>query len=199
MSKPSEERALVLVLHEIYGVNDHIRAFDEALTKAGYDTISPNLLGRECFSYEQEEEAYSFFMNEIGFDRALQAIKPIIEENRDSYRRIYIVGFSIGATLAWRCSEYGIDGVVGYYGSRIRSYMEVDPQCPALLIFASRERSFDASELASRLRKKRNTEAEVFGAGHGFMNPFHPAFDSAGYRRGLDRTLEFLVQKRGLP
>ncbi|MBB6635195.1 dienelactone hydrolase family protein [Cohnella thailandensis] len=197
MSGTRRERSLVITLHEIYGVNDHIAAFNETLEKEGFDTLIPNLLGRESFAYGQAEEAYAYFMREIGFDGALEAIRPIIAENKAKDRRVYVAGFSIGATLAWRCSEFEVDGVLGYYGSRIRSYPEIEPSCPALLFFASKE-SFDVAELAGRLKKKRNAAVEILNAEHGFMNPFCPAFDSSAHRYCMEQSLEFLKRLDGL-
>ncbi len=51
-------------------------------------------------------------------------------------KRFSILGFGAEATVAWLCSEEEcVDGIVGYYGSRIRNYAELAPRCPALLFF----------------------------------------------------------------
>ncbi|MDI5811330.1 DUF535 family protein, partial [Salmonella enterica subsp. enterica serovar Anatum] len=42
---------------------------------------------------------------------------------------------SVGATLAWLSAASGLcDGVVCYYGSRIRQYLHLAPLCPTLVI-----------------------------------------------------------------
>ncbi|KAF6598238.1 dienelactone hydrolase family protein, partial [Paenibacillus sp. EKM208P] len=38
---------LIVVLHEIYGINQHIQNFCSLLSDQGYDVICPNLLGKE--------------------------------------------------------------------------------------------------------------------------------------------------------
>lgn len=35
----------------------------------------PNLIGREAFSYDQEDQAYHYFMNEIGFAGAHRHVR----------------------------------------------------------------------------------------------------------------------------
>jgi dienelactone hydrolase len=48
----------VIVLHEIYGINSHIRNVYQTLSEQQMDVICPNLLGRnQSFQYEQENEA----------------------------------------------------------------------------------------------------------------------------------------------
>lgn len=129
--------SLILVIHEIYGINQHIKSFCDLLTKQNFEVICPNLLEREIsFDYSQEEAAYRHFMEHVGFDRAARKIKDLLLDVKDEYEAIYIIGFSIGATVAWLCSEeVCVDGIVGYYGSRIRDYLELTPRSPAMLFF----------------------------------------------------------------
>ncbi len=55
-------------------------------------------------------------MNNIGFDNALQQIKQILYSIRPHYTKVYVLGYSIGATLAWLCSQTKLcDLVVGFY------------------------------------------------------------------------------------
>ncbi|MDZ7543973.1 hypothetical protein GNF83_22995, partial [Clostridium perfringens] len=126
----------------------------------------------ESFSYDQEDKAYHYFMNEIGFTRALNEVINIVNLNREKYDHIFIIGFSIGATIAWMSSEYGVDGIIGFYGSRIRNHVEIEPSCTTLLFFARHEKSFCVLDLEEKLRTKQNTSVEIIEAEHGFMNPY---------------------------
>ncbi|WP_308639731.1 dienelactone hydrolase family protein [Paenibacillus silvisoli] len=188
-----DRTALVIVLHEIYGVNDHIRLIGDLISKEGYDVLMPDLLGRDAFAYDQNEAAYRYFMDEIGFEQALETIRSLVSMNRSKYACICVIGFSIGATLAWLCSEIAeVDGVIGYYGSRIRSYTAIEPGCPVLLLFASQEKSFHVPELVHALAAKRDTIVETIQAEHGYMNPFYPAYNADEFRRGLEKALLFI-------
>lgn len=190
----SSSTALVIILHEIYGVNDHIHFFSEMLIKEGFDVLIPNLIHRESFSYEQEELAYQYFMNEIGFEKSLREVEEIVKTNKAEYDQIFVIGFSIGATIAWMCSEYNINGVIGYYGSRIRNHKEIEPRCPTLLFFADRERSFNVMDLDMDLKKKKNTLIKIIEAEHGFMNPFYKTYDSKEFTNCVEISIEFLEQ-----
>ncbi|HVI40046.1 MAG TPA: dienelactone hydrolase family protein [Anaerovoracaceae bacterium] len=47
---------LIVVLHEIYGINDHIAGVCQSLADSGYDVLCPDLLdGKPHYGYEREE------------------------------------------------------------------------------------------------------------------------------------------------
>jgi dienelactone hydrolase len=166
--------SVVIVLHEVYGVNQHMQKVCEKLSKQEYDIICPNLIGlNQPFNYDSQEEAYQYFISNIGFDSAVQKVKQVIIEAKKQYKHIYLLGYSIGATIAWLCSaeENMCDGIIGYYGSRIRDYTSIAPKCPVLLIFAAEENSFNVQELVNSI-EKRNVDIHILNGKHGFANPF---------------------------
>lgn len=62
----------------------------------------------------------------------------------------------MGATIAWQCSQYDqlFTGVIGFYGSRIRDFLDMKPACNTLLFFSEVEASFNPREVANVLEKK---------------------------------------------
>ncbi|MEO4052265.1 dienelactone hydrolase family protein [Solibacillus sp. CAU 1738] len=162
---------VVIVLHEIYGVNDHIKSYANFFAGMGYVVVCPNLLQDGLvFSYENEQQAYDNFMEYVGFKEAASQIKTLINELQLQYSEIIIVGFSIGATIAWLCSEEaGIQQIIGYYGSRIRNYLEIEPQCPVTLFYGKSEKSFDVANVIECLHNK-EVQAFVFDGEHGFAD-----------------------------
>ncbi|MEH7010928.1 dienelactone hydrolase family protein [Neobacillus niacini] len=169
---------LIIVIHEIYGINQHMQSFCDLLSKQSFIVICPNLLERETpFDYSQEEVAYRSFMENVGFAYAMHKIKDILSDVKDEYEKIFIIGFSVGATVAWLCSDQDcVDGIVGYYGSRIRNYVELTPQCPTMLFFPQEEQSFNVDELISALEKM-NIEMHKFNGKHGFSDPYSPQYN----------------------
>lgn len=88
--------ALVVLLHEIYGVNDHIRFYERRLQAEGIAVVVPNLLSREAFPYEEEERAYRYFMEEVGFESAASEAAAVIRTNRPKARRFTRSGSASG-------------------------------------------------------------------------------------------------------
>ncbi|MGG4500528.1 dienelactone hydrolase family protein [Paenibacillus polymyxa] len=183
---------LIVLLHEIYGINQHIQNFCSLLSDENYDVICPNLIGKETpFDYSQEEAAYAHFMKNIGFERASYHIESLLLSIQARYKKVFIVGFSIGATIAWLCSkEKYVDGIVGYYGSRIRNYLEITPHCPTLLFFPQEEISFNVDELISAL-DNHNIRVHKFSGQHGFSDPYSPRYHVHSAQQSFIEMVEF--------
>lgn len=183
----------VIVLHEIYGINRHITKVCQKYSTDGYDVFCPDLLNRgTCFAYSQQEEAYAYFMKNVGFDTAYQ-INEVIQHIKPDYKRIFLIGFSVGAATAWRCTSSGLcDGMIGYYGSRIRDYLDISPKCPSLLLFANREKSFSVADLAKQLQKKENTTVHILDGNHGFCDPYSGSFNEQSAKEADKLTERFL-------
>lgn len=163
----------VVVLHEIYGINAHIQMVCDEYNHLGYDVYCPDLIGRGSpFEYLQQDTAYDYFKHNIGFDVYLNVLK-LLKELRPQYRTILLIGYSVGATIAWRCSPSGLcDGVIGYYGSRIRDYLDVTPSCKVLLIFAENEPSFYPDQLRFTQAQQENISVVILAGHHGFCDIF---------------------------
>lgn len=170
-------RRKVFILHEIYGVNDFMKEqaieFSHNQTVVECMNIYPE---RQVFTYAQEEEAYAYYMKEIGFDMPLAKLSQQLRAAIAHYEEVVLIGFSVGATLAWRLSELPLHRVLCVYGSRIRQYLDVQPSCPTLVLLPSYEKSFDINELKVALQNKHFVQTTQFSGVHGFMDERNRAF-----------------------
>jgi dienelactone hydrolase len=185
---------LLIVLHEIYGINAHMEEVCNYYSRQGFDIICPNLLNSETFyNYDQEQMAYVHFMQQVGFTAAASQVKQLTKKARPEYQYVFLLGFSIGATIAWICSEGNTycDGVVGYYGSRIRDYLDIEPGVPVLLIYPETER-FDLGPIQKTLQLKEQVEVYVLPGKHGFCNPFAKDYYESSHKIALEKTDTFV-------
>jgi dienelactone hydrolase len=207
LSYRNNSDTLIVVLHEIYGINDHIAGVCQSLADSGYDVVCPDLLdGKPPYDYAREEEAYQYFMNFEGFESSAKRITFLVRQEEYAYRRIFLLGYSAGATIAWLCGadsvkpggvQYGgslikCSGVICYYGSRIRDYMEIIPKGPTLLLFPEDEKSFDPYELQKELKKKEKAEVHILEGKHGFADPYSANYHEASAREARRITEDFL-------
>ncbi len=82
----SKNENAVIVLHEIYGLNNHIKQVCKELHNSGLDVYCPNFLNREePFSYDQHSQAYDYFMKFCGFDTSM--IFDLLTRIRDRYKK----------------------------------------------------------------------------------------------------------------
>jgi len=188
-----QRKAVAIVLHEIYGINPHIESICQKLIDHQIAVQCPNLLGiSRPFTYEQEAEAYSFFMENVGFKQAADRVKELVAQCRKRDERVFLIGFSIGATIAWLCNEEkGVTGIIGFYGSRIRDYVHMSPSCPVLLFFPQKEPSFKVREVIDALDAPRIRTIQ-YEAAHGFSDPFSSAYDQAAAENTFEEALIFI-------
>lgn len=189
----------IIVLHEIYGINQHIQQYCEMLSQQGFDVFCPNLLDRqEPYEYTQDQVAYVNFVEDVGFCNAVTKVKQLVEDIRNRYEHIFAVGFSVGATVAWICSrDQPFAGVIGYYGSRIRDYLDLHPQCPVLLFYGQSEKSVDVDQLANALQSKENITIQKLEGEHGFADPYTPKYKETEARKAWTGVLRFIYSVRG--
>ena len=169
----------VIILHEIYGINHHIKHYADVLFREGFDVYVPDLLQRGTpFSYEEEEVAYENFITNVGFEKAHDQVNTLISHLSEVYSHIRIIGFSVGATVAWLCSEHpSVHKVVGFYGSRIRQYTHVMPRAETILLFGEQEKSFNPFDLKMRLSAYSNVLVNIVEGEHGFADPYSTKYN----------------------
>jgi len=134
-------KPVVIIVHEVRGITDNLRLLASLLESEGFSVVLPSLYGDNCAGSD-EQTSYDRFFRDVGIEKATEMIGEIITANDGAV--IILLGFSVGATIAWRHSLNGkVRSVVGFYGSRIRHYQKVEPLADVDLFFC-RERGFDA-------------------------------------------------------
>lgn len=185
------DRAIVL-LHEIYGINAHMQRTAAAWESRGYDVYMPALFPHSTpFAYEQQEQAWRHFCDNVGFDTA--GIVSLLSGLRARYATVVPIGYSVGATLAWLAARSGLcDGAVCHYGSRIRQFSDVAPPCPTQVIIASDEPAFDPRTMYNELEKIPSVTCRMFNARHGFCDADSQAWDARLARQAAEETERFV-------
>lgn len=193
--KICNHKIAIIILHEIYGVNQFIEEVCSEWNSQGFDVFCPNMIGREFFTYTEVSEAYEFFTTCVGFDY-FENIELFASQLRILYEKVFILGFSVGATIAWRCCENDIcDGIICCYGSRIRDYMSIQPSCPTLLLFAEEDK-FNVTNLVKRLVEKPNVEIFEFKASHGFLDHYSNCFNRGEAQKAKEYISNFMKRNQ---
>lgn len=190
----NKSNTVIFVLHEIYGMNEHIQQVCKQFSEKGYYVICPALTNQDqTFEYDQGEEAYRHFMEGTGFESAAEKVEKLITKAKLQYEYVILAGYSIGATVAWICSSKNdmCDGIIGYYGSRIRDYIELKPKCPALLLFPKEEKSFYVDKLSVTL-KEADADIHILEGSHGFCDPFSAHFYEQSSKEAEQMVNDFL-------
>lgn len=172
-----------ILLTDIYGYTNVIEDFAKEL---GNETLIIDPYQGENMAFDNQEAAYQYFSNHIGQDTYLSWVKSEIAKVTEP---IHLIGFSIGATVAWRLSEiddFNFKQVVCFYGSQIRAFIDVQPKCPTQLIFAQTEPGFSVTKLIDTLNGRQNISIEHTPYQHGFMSKLSANYHRDAYLAYLD-------------
>lgn len=122
-------------------------------------------------SFQDENVAYRHFQKSCGVIGYSEMIK---EEVAKKSVETILLGFSVGASAIWRLlgssSIYPTTKMVGFYGSQIRDYTDINPIVETNLVFPKYEKHFDVQSLISTLKKKEQVNCLQTEYLHGFMN-----------------------------
>lgn len=186
------KRTCIIVLHEIYGVNNHMAYYRQVFEQQQMDVYIPNLLNRTTvFMYDEEEKAYEYFMEAVGFEKAKKIVEQLIDALAKQYDFIQLVGFSVGATVAWLCSEHpAVQKVLCFYGSRIRSYTNVIPKVPVQMVFGKNEKAFSPENVRIGLSEHPLVTFEIVEGTHGFANPYDQMYREQTTKRVLQQWFD---------
>jgi carboxymethylenebutenolidase len=194
-------RGAVVVIQEIFGVNDHIRAVTDGYAAAGYVAIAPALFDRVRkgveLGYTPETMKEGF-----GYVQQLQTAKTLLDVAAciavvKHAGRVGVVGFCWGGRMAYvSACELPIACGVAYYGGGIAQELARTPKCPMLYHFGGKDAHIPASDVEQiRAADTRGTFYIYPEADHGFNCDRRASFNAAAAQLAGERTLAFLAQQ----
>lgn len=195
-------RGGLLVLQEIFGVNDHIRELVEDFAAQGYHAIAPALFDR----VERDIEL-GYGADDVARGRELRGAIATDDTVRDMAAafeavagsgRIGAVGYCWGGTLAWLCAtRLDVDCAVGYYGSGTIDFIGEEPACPVTLMLGETDQSFPPENIAAIRKAHPEVTVFTYPAGHGFACDHRSAHHEAATRQARERTLDIFARYLG--
>jgi carboxymethylenebutenolidase len=189
----------MVVIQEIFGVNQHIRAVCDRLAGEGYAAVAPALFDRQTKDYQS-----GYTPDEIAASRKFVANPDWAAMMRDTQAAIDdlkgagpvgIVGFCMGGSVAFlaACRLNGLSASVAYYGGQIAKFADEKPKCPVMMHFGETDAAIPMTDVDTI--KKKRPESEVFVypvAGHGFHCDERGSFHSESAKLAWQRTMDFL-------
>lgn len=192
-------KAALVVIQEIFGVNNHIRSITERFAKEGYLAIAPAMFDR----YQRDfETGYG----PDGMAEAL-AIVPKIEpakalldiaaahDDVKAVGKVGIVGFCFGGTMAWLSAcRLKFDAASCYYGGQIARAAKEKPQCPVIMHFGAKDAHIPLTAVDEIRKAQPNVPIYLYDAGHGFSCDERASYDEAAHDLAWSRTLKFFTE-----
>jgi carboxymethylenebutenolidase len=194
----------LVVIQEIFGVNSHIRSVADRFAAQGFDAIAPALFDRVGpgieLGYESDDIAEGRAIRaKIATDDALADVAAAVAALRADGRRVGVVGYCWGGSLAWAAATRlaDVDAAVAYYGGQIAEMADEQPRCPVMLHFGETDASIPMDHVTTVRAKHPDLPLHVYPAGHGFSCDARASYDAPSAALALERTLPFLREHLG--
>lgn len=171
--------AAVILIHEWWGINDHMRDLAGRYAKEGYISIAPDLF-RGQVARDSEEAAR--LMNTLPIEDGLNTIKSAIAEALRKYSvgKFGITGYCMGGTFALRaaCEIDELAAAAPFYGDIPDEQTLAKLKVPTLFIAGARDGWITpekVNELKEAAHKHRlPVEVVSYDADHAFFNDTRP-------------------------
>lgn len=172
------------VVADIFGRTPALDKFCKAL-RCEVAMIDP--YAGESMGFKTEQQAYEFFKGNVGLSTYSRIVRSQLA---GAPTPTGLVGFSVGASAIWQISGSlntgQVERVVCFYGSQVRSMIEIEPSVVVEHVLPRHEPGFSIAELANRLSGKENVVLYTTPYLHGFMNQLSKNYSSLGYSSHID-------------
>ncbi|VVO69933.1 Carboxymethylenebutenolidase [Pseudomonas fluorescens] len=200
----------IVLIQEIFGVNEHIRSVAEQYAADGYLVIAPDLFWRSGQRIELAYDKASWkraveLMNATDVGQAQKDIELAIDALKAQPGLdggIASIGYCFGGLLSYHTAANGlVDVAVAYYGGGIQNQLERadEIEVPLLMHFGEEDSHIplDAVEkIAERFENNDNVEIVVYPeAEHGFNCSHRDSYNQRAAAEAHGNTLIFLGQE----
>jgi carboxymethylenebutenolidase len=198
-------RGGLVIIQEIFGVNEHIQRLCQGFAADGYVALAPALFDRvergvEMRYSKAETERGLALRNRLGYDTMMFDVKAAVTALAAEGLRVGVVGYCLGGSLAWlaatRLEE--IAAAVSYYGGAVADFANEQPRAPVMFHFGEKDHGISQEE--HDIIRRAHPELPLFvyaNAGHGFNCEMRESYDEPAAAVARQRTVEFLREHLG--
>ena len=192
----------IVVVQEIFGVNEHMRNVTDRFAEHGYVAIAPAFfdhfesgveLGYDDAGFKRGRE----LVGELSFDQAVADVASAAAAI-ESAGRIGCVGYCWGGTVAYLAAARLAMPSVSYYGARNVKFLDEKPKAPVQFHFGEKDSSIPPEAVERHREVLPDAEIYTYPTGHAFDRSVDPkAYDPASAKLALERTLAFFARNLG--
>ncbi len=214
------KRPAVIVIQEIFGVNDHIKDVAQRFANEGYVAAAPDLFykaGKNVTVPFSDMQQGSALRGQLTNDDIVAAVQTTVDylkshPNVDA-QNIGIVGFCFGGFVSYLAAAKvpGLKASAVYYGGgilprpgspadapRVLDQTVADVKVPIISFWGDQDGGIpveNVREIESKLKSLgKSVEAHIYqGAGHGFFCDARGSYNEAAAKDAWPRTLDFFA------
>lgn len=187
----------VILIHEWWGLNDHIKDIAGRYTEEGFTAIAPDLY-RGKIAGDPTEAAQ--LMKGLAIEDGLETIKSAMAKARETYgfKKFCISGYCMGGTFALRaaCELEGFAAAAPFYGDIPGADILEELKTPTIFISGKRDAWINPEKVAA-LEKAAGefglpVESVAYDADHAFFNDTRPeVYDAEAAADAWKKVIHF--------
>lgn len=189
----------IVVIQEIFGVNNHIRAVVDGYAREGYAAIAPQIFDRA------ERDVELGYTDQVEFDKGLKlAFQDLkmpdtlqdVQAAVDAiavHGKVGVVGYCFGGLLTWlsACELNGVAAASAYYGGGIAGEAARSAKCPVMMHFGEKDPHIPMSDVETVRKAQPAVQVFVYDADHGFNCDERGSYDATSSATAKTRSLAF--------
>ena len=205
--RASQKHPAILVLSDMFGLNEPIRAVADHYASRGHAALVPNLFWRSeipgAISYDDPQHAQAWArLKALDLDVVsadMRAATDWLRAQQFGNGKVAAIGFCGGGRFAFLAAvRCGVDAAASLYGLGISQHVGeiAKAQCRVQLHYVLKDEHIPKSEIdavAAGVRGRLNVEVLLYpDAGHSFANPVRPTYDPAAAKLAGERFAAML-------
>jgi carboxymethylenebutenolidase len=199
-----KRRGGVIVIQEIFGIDQYVRADVERWAGLGFEAIAPSM-------YDRVKPGLDVGHDEAGMAEAFAAVRQAKPEDAladlaaciaflKPKGPVFVVGYCYGGAMTWQAAGRldGVSAASSYYGGGVAGAADLTPKCPTICHFGRKDGHIPADEVKAAITAAQpQVSVHIYeNSGHGFNNDGRPDSDPDDAALARKRTLE-LFERNG--
>ncbi|SAL57420.1 carboxymethylenebutenolidase [Caballeronia choica] len=210
---------VIIVIHEAFGVHEHIADVCRRFAKLGYLAIAPNLYTRQGdpSSYQSIQQLIDQVVSKVQDAQALSDIDATVAwagQHGGDLNRLGITGFCWGGRIAWLYAEHNprVKAAVAWYGRLTGDKTANSPsnpidnaaelKVPVLGLYGRQDQSIPQDTIEAMKQAIANGPPSARGsqfvvyddAGHAFFADYRPSYRKADAEDGWRRAIAWFKE-----
>lgn len=190
-----ERRGGLVLIQEIFGVNENIRALADGFAADGFEVVAPSLYDRVQPGFQagydpEGMQAASAVAKAVSWDTVVPDLQAAIDHLEPP---VFAAGFCWGGSATWiaACRNHGLTAASAFYGRLIPQHLDEEPDRPIILHFGEHDHAIPLSEVDKITDAYPRLRVFTYDAGHGFFSDRRADYSPEAATMARRRTLKF--------
>jgi carboxymethylenebutenolidase len=195
----------LVLLHDEWGLSEHMRAVARRFAEVGYYVIVPDLFDGKRATQQIGADALGIEYKPRAAPKVAAAVRAL-ETHHKCNAKMAVLGWDLGAELAVKIAleRYDIMAAVAFYGDLSQFFGHFsDTHCPLLVIFGGLDeithRTHQPLEAELKALDKPHEVIVYPDAPNGFYNDMQPSYVPHAANDAWVHVLKFLKKHQGEP